>query len=226
MRLVSGKGPAASTEVRIDCACGDDTAAGVALALTGWPSSMPSRSAGDKKGEATEAYETAKQATTKAAKQLDEARIATGPFVRDALAGDKKPAGSKAAATTVNPEWAAVRRQLDHARQYRAGLLVDRTPLHPMVQAADDDVKDLEDRLTAIPHELVLMPGNLAEELDQMIELPTEMPGLTGPASKEVDRLDEPSGPVLAAVACRGSCAGGGSLGAQPGPAAATASRS
>lgn len=157
------------------------------------------------KAEAEQAYHEAEQATAEAQTQLAEAQERFDAFVRESLgpnqktdvsqtedSGDQsesKPTGSK-----INPEWQAARRQLDHARAYRAQLLVDLTPLHPKVRAADEEIADLEKRLAAIPHELVPEQGNLADELGQMTDPLPESPGLIGPEAKDVDVLDQPLG--------------------------------
>jgi hypothetical protein len=193
--FMPGQGQTASSaEVHVECLCAGDPADGIARAdrlAQRFAESLRRQ----QEGKAADVYAKAKQSTAEASKKLDDTQSRLGHFVRDAFAREKK--NSSTTKTTVNPEWQAVRRQLDHARQYRAGLLVDRTPLHPIVQAADDDIRDLEKRLAAIPRELTPEPGNMAEELGQMIEPPTEMPGLTGPAGKDVDQLDQQPGPYV-----------------------------
>ncbi|MBN2215870.1 MAG: hypothetical protein JW719_00700 [Pirellulales bacterium] len=157
------------------------------------------------KAEADRACREAEQATAKAETQLAEAQDRFDAFVRESLGPNRQPtasqtddsddqAESKPAGSKINPEWQAARRQLDHARAYRDQLLVDLTPLHPKVRAADEELADLEKRLAAIPHELAPEQGNLAGELRQMTDPLPETPGLIGPAAEDVDVLDQPLG--------------------------------
>jgi len=140
---------------------------------------------------AQQAHDEAKRSTARAAKRLAEAQSRLDRFLQDAFTASEKPT---LAAKKVNPDWLAVRRRLDHARRYREQLLVDRTPLHPMVRAADEEIADLEERLAAIPHELVPELGDRAEELREMTEPLPEPPGIIGPAAEDVDKLEQSLG--------------------------------
>jgi len=153
------------------------------------------------KTEAAEAYHQAEQATAEAKKKLTEAQGRLDAFVQESLATsptDKTKTADRADSAAVgpkaNPNWLALRRRLDHARAYRASLLVDRTPLHPMVQAADQEIVDLEKRLAATDPGPVPEQDDLADELRQMTDPLPQEPGLIGRAAENVDTLDQPLG--------------------------------
>ena len=171
-----------------------------------------------RRNEAERDYERTKEARVEARRRLAEAQGQFDAFLQrsyeiqptpstgnETAEGDSSVSGSapdqsatEPATTAINPEWVAMRRRLDYARQHHEQLLVERTPLHPMVRAADEEIADLERRLAQIPHELVSEPSDLDQELLQMTDPPTdplpERPGLKGPARDDGDLLDQPLG--------------------------------
>ncbi|HBO44402.1 MAG TPA: hypothetical protein DD670_10810 [Planctomycetaceae bacterium] len=166
------------------------------------------------RSEAEHDYEQAKQARVDSHRKLAEAQERFDAFLQrsyeaqptpstlnetaevDPAASGSTPGQSatQPAQTAINPEWLAMRRRLDYARQHREQLLVERTPLHPMVRAADEEIADLERRLAEIPHELVSEQGDLDQELLEMTDPLPEPPGLKGPPRDDVDLLDQPLG--------------------------------
>jgi len=203
VRLLTDKASDTSpTGVHIECTYDTDPTAAVAIAnrlAEQFAESVRLR----QKAEAGKAHRQAQQAVVKTRKKLTEAQGRLDRFLQECLQPVKTPAAAdsdrsaaagKPAGLKANPDRVALRRQLDHARQYRAQLLIDRTPLHPMVRATDVEISDLEKRLAAIPHELVPAPGNLAEELRQMTDpLPAPL-GVIGPAREDIDTLEQPLG--------------------------------
>ncbi|HLA84586.1 MAG TPA: hypothetical protein VJL29_07310 [Thermoguttaceae bacterium] len=143
------------------------------------------------RAETDQAYQRAEQAVDAAEKKLHAAKKPFDDFVADRPQPTPKRPVAK---SKLNPDYVALRRQLDHARARREQLLVDRTPMHPMVQAADEEIVDLERRLAAIPHEFMSEPGDLDEALDEMIDPAEPPPGMRGLAPGGVDPLDQPPG--------------------------------
>ncbi|MBN1588835.1 MAG: hypothetical protein JW888_04915 [Pirellulales bacterium] len=199
--------------VDIHIECRYDTNPAEAIALTGRLAEQFAESARrQQKAEAAQVYQEAKQAADEARERLAKAQAQFDEFLQHQFEPAEEPAltaedrpklddpGRPASPTVdpaeskVNPDWLAVRRQLDRARQYRTQLLVDRTPLHPMVRAADVEISDLEKRLAAIPHGLVPEQGDLAGELRQMTDPMPEPLGPIGPSREDIDSLDQPLG--------------------------------
>jgi hypothetical protein len=77
----------------------------------------------------------------------DQMRVAEAAAAARAAA----PAKSRPPAMIDNPRKAELQRQLADLRQRRERLLVDRTPSHPAVQAADEKIADIEQELAAVP---------------------------------------------------------------------------
>ena len=184
--------------VHIECPCNGEQSARIAL-VDRLADQFAELIRHRQQSESDQVYQAAEQATADAQKRLDKARKKLDQFVKQFFEPNKKSnaEGADEANPNVNPNWLALKRQLEHARAYREQLLVDRTPLHPMVQVADQEIVDLEKRLAVIPHELVPEQGNLTGELRQMTDVLPESPGLIGPAAESVDTLEQPIGEFI-----------------------------
>jgi hypothetical protein len=68
----------------------------------------------------------------------------------------RSPAASKARSPAMidNPQWLELQRQIAALDKRRERLLVDRTPLHPAVQAVDDKIADLRSELAVTPRQV------------------------------------------------------------------------
>jgi hypothetical protein len=205
-------------EVHIACSYESDAARAVALAnqlAEQFAESVRARL----KARNEAAYRRAKKASSDTQKALQEAQERFDRFMQEvttepqesesasaaveaqATASDLAPTvpaeqqpTSPASAGKKNPDWLAIRRQLDQARQYRDQLLIDRTPLHPAVRAADAEIVELEKRLAAIPDGLVPPPDDMSETVREMTDPLPEPLGPVGPARKDIDTLDQPLG--------------------------------
>jgi hypothetical protein len=149
---------------------------------------------------AGKSHEEARRAADSAQKKLFEAQAQFDAFLDNYFRGDgerqnspakntaqaksgpdAKADGAASVKKAENPERVKTQRQLDDLRRHRERLLADRTPMHPSVRSADEEIIELEKRLAAIPHELVPAPGDLSEELKPMLGLPPVPPGPVDP---------------------------------------------
>jgi len=103
------------------------------------------------------------------------------------------PAPSAPLPVILQPERDALARQLAALRDHRAHLLVDRTPMHPEVHAADVEIAELERRLAGIPHELVPSPSDLSQTLESTTGIPPASPD---PVSSQPMPSPSPASPT------------------------------
>jgi len=110
------------------------------------PAPVPaSHSEGKQPGE--RACSTAREAADHARHEFHEAQSHLDAFLAGQLDAAREalnrplppppPPKPQPTTTADNPEWTALEHQLGELRQRRTGLLVDRTPLHPAVQAVE-----------------------------------------------------------------------------------------
>jgi len=67
----------------------------------------------------------------------------------------RKKAAPKPPKMADNPRWLDVQHELAELQQQRAKLLIDRTPLHPAVREVEVHIAESEEKLAAIPRQIV-----------------------------------------------------------------------
>jgi hypothetical protein len=89
--------------------------------------------------------------------------------------------------TADNPAWVDVSRQIDDLENQRAGLLKERTPLHPEIRQIEGRIADLQARLASIPRQI---PGHVADS-EPELPAPPDQPIISPlPPRLEQDRGD------------------------------------